>query len=810
MTSQQVSSKPQCPILHWAKEYGETKQKLSSPDRKAANIMIRSFSLDAPIFEVSEKQSAIGRFFTKVGHFIVNLFKGTHDYDLQFQIERFKDESQKQISETDISTFLQQNPKLSPAQLLQNLHDLNNYVGTIANKVKMLDPATKQAVEIDALYKSTAEQLLIQQTIKQIDAEISKNPISFTSDGKITVGSVELQKVKKQILKGLGITDQALADTVLANKCTISKEKLLKASEEKILGSFGTNETPTDTAAKLWKSIDENFVTSDELKTEFFKLIEVSAQKFIKQEIKSTEFKNLSISFKIPMKGEKKDPTLEIVFESKGEKKSLSNFIKDLSRKVTGPKAEGDKSIEAMICNAIQAKTKVQLNAICKNFKNEIHAFYYTQSVPHITIDNDQIPPIFSDYVPEKESGLLFEAHYEEVPYPTGIEKDCTFIGKTFDQKVENAADKIKNFRSDHLSCVRAISNFLLTQGAIFLNSEDQQEIVDNTNKIYTLRNDQYFTANKGITDAARCIDALEGIHNYAKEVALGVYNHTGDIAPDRAGPLIVVLNEQKKACEEILKNSENELVRDRATKTKELCEQIVAEINKRTIAKDKPTEGKVSIHYHGPVSVKNLGAGNVNLGVVYGDIINSGYVINAEKAQQSFLDTTSASSIIQTMLGQTVQGAVTGFIFGGIPTMVTNGVFAATRALVQPLTEYAVKKAGASGETAQWIGFMTATAMSSYTSAYVTTYLSGKKIEDIPTTNQTTSDRPQTSPSSWEHVSSFVSKMNVFGQMKKNLGEGLSYWQGFGAITQIGSPIISATTQDTSKIKDYVFNKTN
>ncbi len=817
MTSTLVSDKSECPLLRWAVAYGDTVEKRSSADTKASNIMIRSFSQETALFEVTGKQSVIGKFFSKIGHFIVNLFRGTHDWDLQFQIKRYGEEAQKQISESEITSFLEKNPKLSPAKLLQNLHELNSYVGTIANKVKKLDPETKKAVEIDALFKSKTEELLKQQLLKQVDEEVSKKidtSLTFAADGKIIVSSGELQEIKKQAICDKGITNPSLIDALALNKSplnSVSEKLILQNVEKQLTNAWRTKETPTDLAAKLWNSIDDNFVTSEELKTKFFGLIEVSAQKFIQEEVKKTDFKNLSISIKTPLKGEKADPTLEIVYESKGEKKTLNNFIKELSKKITGPKAEGDKGIEALITKAIQEKTKGSLDRIVGNLREELHSFYYTQSVPHIEIKKDQIPSIVSEYVPEQEYGVLFQGHYEEVPYPLGIDQDCTFSGKTITDQTKDAALKIKNFRDNHLTCVRAISTFILSQGAIFLNSEDQQGVVDNINTIYTLRNEQYFSVNKEVTDAARCIDALAGIKNYVKEISLGIFNHTGTITQERSGPLIILLNEQKKACEKILEGTTNKLVIKHATEAKELCEQVVKNLSKRTEKKDMPADGAVNIHYHGNVKVVNRGAGNVNLGVVYGDIINSGYVIGAEKAQEGFLDSTSASSILQSVFGQTVQGAVSGFIFGGIPTMVTMGVFAATRALVQPLTEYAVKKAGVSGEAAKWIGLMTATAMSTYTSAYVTTYLSGKKIEEVasPTKDTKEGTTPPPVPTTLEKVSSFVSKIDVLGQMKKNLGEGLTFWQGFNVIGQITSPIITTTpTADISKIKEYVFNK--
>lgn len=297
---------------------------------------------------------------------------------------------------------------------------------------------------------------------------------------------------------------------------------------------------------------------------------------------------------------------------------------------------------------------------------------------------------------------------------------------------INGCATVIYEFQKSYVPFLESVTAFF-AKGSNVLTNETMERVTNEIKKQYGSKWEALLSSKKQNIQLGLIQANVFQMSEFTAAIIQGLET-AKNVPEERAGHILAWLQtiiEDAERYEEAVKNKpECALIardlRELLKNARAAQQKLSARIRQKPLWKRE--RGSVSVKGDVIINIGKVDA-NANIQVVVnsntGDIINKPYVQTVQKTAQAFQE--QQKGPLQRILGQTitsgVAGGIQGFVFGGVPGMVTMGIASATAVLATSMLEQAGLPTGISNV----IGMTAALATSAYTAQYVSTYLQGK-----------------------------------------------------------------------------------
>lgn len=745
---------PYVALCSWAETY--KKEQAASCGRNPKDYSVYIRSLDAKTGQATFAFRAKSGFWSNLGfrikRFFDRILHGKEQaYDIHAQVKKYVDIGEKIQSDTShsIKPYLQLGKKVGEVyQAIQDLQSFMTDTLALASPVKRITQQEKAewAGKIQDIQAKALEQLkgvLQERYHSRMSDMLHRSTWHMQDDGSLAFETAEhttppyadftcLQKeVIVSFLNAEGMTGQARTELEEILKKTQlpldapCQEKVLALADAGVIREQWWGAPPKPGVYSQGRKMMDSLRTIFD-PTTMNSVVNTLSSRFLDvcKERARTEAGDFSIS-SLRLRDQKDlSKGYTLLCRTSGEEMSLVDVMRPLTGKALGIMSRGEAppseemgydEVTYTMRDALLTASKEKTPSIAQTLTSQILADFRERA--RVIAE----PPT--------------RGWFERAPSP---EDQMTTM--------RTKMDDLKKLQENGLN---AALQFLAMHSALF-SEEEQSSLLNEMRAIVESGHQQLVQAYGDLGKKCAYLSALDQMDRSVRDVSSSLAR-VGTIPQERAGASIQYVSEMKAACEKI----KADVHRDREVQAKaetviQLCASTIREIDKRALKASVGGQGPVHQQFSAQnITIQHVGAGaQVIVGNVLGDIINQPYVQAAAQANEVFQERIGGTSqFLKTVVGAAVTSAVGGFLFGGIPGAVSNGVIGAASAMISPLVGWAAEKTGLPPQLTGLMTMMVTTALARQSAQYFQMYFA-KKVEPLPAQALHTEPSPTGVPS--------------------------------------------------------------
>jgi len=693
-------------LLEWVSFFGH--EKTRNEGKEGVKCYIKSFDFDQkkPIsFEAT--RGFVHDVIYKIARAVRSLL-GIKVFDLQSQLQNFVNNMGAKPIDADIQQYLVKNSDQRVGQIYQNLANFFGYVEERAEKIEDVTVRKKLTEQLQAIHNRWNNALTSASANAFLKASGEITDLSVTENGRLNIRTSSGERSADEILNTLGLEGDRRS-LVLTEICQRYKTQLEQAFAREL--QKWTLEPPSlaDYSSEMWSRIDRAFEGRPLpfIQMVFNQSLDNRIRHSLKAQMQGKEIER----YEIRLDSKEGRVAIFIKLTNTSELVSITQYANELAQPLSGERAFGNR-VRALAYDEVKQKfQKYQKEAggpaSAEGIQARIKEFY-----------DEEFRKIAD--IPATKQGWI--------DWLLGVKQL-----KTAEEQIKCCKKALQDLDASWSRTAGQIGAFFLAEGADLLGQDRSQAIVENIREQFNARYEGLLSL-KGeyglIAHFDRQIERMEGAE---KEIAKKISQLKDTKIPEsEAAPLILLLDEYFKACDQMVKSLKDkgdettkpicDAIRERAKALKAKCAQRIRDLDKKTTG----GQGPVYIHVEGGIHIKQEGTGNICNAAcaIYGDVINKPYIVQAAHTAE-----VARGSFLSRALGQAVtvgaMGAFQGFIAGGVPGALTMGVAAAGSAFVRPFIAAAAQET-LPAPVAQAVSGMAMMAMTHYTQQYLQFYMQG------------------------------------------------------------------------------------